>query len=112
MKMMWDEQYLYLLAKLEEPDLWATLTERDAIIFQDHDFEVFIDPDNDIRGGLVALDPESRDQGGAVLGGGINNLASTIALKRLFDVRSGTPLRRKRVIGINSQFRQGCPFGG
>ena len=47
MKMMWDEEFLYILAKLEEPDLWGTLTERDAIIFQDHDFEVFIDPDND-----------------------------------------------------------------
>lgn len=47
MKMKWDEQFLYILAKLEEPDLWATLTQRDAIIFQDHDFEVFIDPDND-----------------------------------------------------------------
>lgn len=47
MKMIWDEQYLYVFAKLEEPDLWGTLTKRDAIIFQDHDFEIFIDPDND-----------------------------------------------------------------
>lgn len=46
-KMQWDDQFLYILAKLEEPHLWATLTQRDAIIFQDHDFEVFIDPDND-----------------------------------------------------------------
>lgn len=47
MKMIWDEQFLYVYAKLEETDIWGTLTTRDAIIFQDHDFEIFIDPDND-----------------------------------------------------------------
>jgi hypothetical protein len=31
-------------AELEEPDIWATLTARDSIIFFDNDFEVFIDP--------------------------------------------------------------------
>jgi hypothetical protein len=30
-----------------EPHLWATLTRHDAVIFQDHDFEVFIDPNGD-----------------------------------------------------------------
>jgi hypothetical protein len=46
-KMLWDDRYFYLGAFLEEPAVWATLTERDAIIFQDNDFEVFIDPDGD-----------------------------------------------------------------
>lgn len=46
-KMLWDDQYFYIAAELEEPDVWATLTERDAIIFHDNDFEVFIDPDGD-----------------------------------------------------------------
>lgn len=46
-KMLWDEDYFYIASKLEEPQVWATLTERDAIIFQDDDFEVFIDPDGD-----------------------------------------------------------------
>ncbi|HKK77398.1 MAG TPA: carbohydrate-binding family 9-like protein [Saprospiraceae bacterium] len=46
-KMLWDEQYLYIAAEMEEPQVWATLTERDAIIYQDDDFEVFIDPDGD-----------------------------------------------------------------
>ena len=45
--MLWDETYLYIGAYLEEPHLWATLTERDSIIFEDNDFEVFIDPDGD-----------------------------------------------------------------
>lgn len=46
-KMAWDDRYFYIAAELEEPDVWATLTERDAIIFHDNDFEVFIDPDGD-----------------------------------------------------------------
>lgn len=46
-KMLWDSQYLYIAAEMEEPAVWATLKERDAIIYQDDDFEVFIDPDGD-----------------------------------------------------------------
>lgn len=46
-KMLWDAEYLYIGAWLEEPDIWATLTERDSVIFRDNDFEVFIDPDDD-----------------------------------------------------------------
>ncbi len=43
-KMLWDDDYFYVGAELEEPDIWATLTERDSIIFYDNDFELFIDP--------------------------------------------------------------------
>lgn len=46
-KMLWDEDFFYFGADLEEPHLWATLTARDSVIFQDNDFEVFIDPDGD-----------------------------------------------------------------
>lgn len=46
-KMLWDSKCLYIGAKMEEPRLWATLTERDSVIFRDHDFEVFLDPDGD-----------------------------------------------------------------
>lgn len=46
-KMLWDDDYFYVAAVMEEPDVWATLTERDAVIFHDNDFEVFIDPDGD-----------------------------------------------------------------
>ncbi len=46
-KMAWDQDALYIGAQLEEPHVWATLTEHDAVIFQDNDFEVFIDPDGD-----------------------------------------------------------------
>lgn len=46
-KMLWDSTYFYIGAELEEPHVWATLTQRDAVIFKDNDFEVFIDPDGD-----------------------------------------------------------------
>jgi len=46
-KMLWDDQYLYIGAELDEPHIWATLKKRDSIIFYDNDFEVFIDPDGD-----------------------------------------------------------------
>lgn len=46
-KLCWDYKHLYIAAELEEPQLWATLTERDAVIYHDNDFEVFIDPDGD-----------------------------------------------------------------
>ena len=47
MKLLWDDEYLYVAADLEEPDIWGTITTRDAVIYQDNDFEVFIDPDGD-----------------------------------------------------------------
>ena len=47
MKMLWDDKYLYVAAELEEPHVWANLTERESVIFYDNDFEVFIDPDGD-----------------------------------------------------------------
>lgn len=46
-KMLWDEDYLYIGAELEEDRIWATVKERDQVIFVDNDFEVFIDPDGD-----------------------------------------------------------------
>lgn len=46
-KMLWDDTYFYVAADLAEPDVWATLTDRDAVIYHDNDFEVFIDPDGD-----------------------------------------------------------------
>jgi Carbohydrate family 9 binding domain-like len=48
-KMLWDDMNLYIAAELLEPHIWATLKQRDTIIFIDHDFEVFIDPDGDTQ---------------------------------------------------------------
>jgi hypothetical protein len=46
-KMLWDDEFFYIAAEMEEPHVWATLTEHDSVIFYDNDFEVFIDPDGD-----------------------------------------------------------------
>lgn len=46
-KMAWDDKYFYVAARLEEPHVWGTLTQHDSVIFQDNDFEIFIDPDGD-----------------------------------------------------------------
>ncbi|WP_296317312.1 carbohydrate-binding family 9-like protein [Winogradskyella sp. UBA3174] len=43
-KMLWDDRYLYVYAKMEEPHIWGDITKRDAIIYLNNDFEVFIDP--------------------------------------------------------------------
>lgn len=46
-RMLWDDQNFYIAAEIIEPHVWGTIRERDAVIFQDPDFEVFIDPDAD-----------------------------------------------------------------
>lgn len=46
-KMLWDDTYFYILAKIEEPHVWADIKDHDAIIFHNNDFEVFVDPDGD-----------------------------------------------------------------
>lgn len=46
-KMLWDDDYFYIAAELEEPHLWATYTERESVVFHENDFEVFIDANGD-----------------------------------------------------------------
>lgn len=46
-KMMWDDEYLYIGAILQEDNIIARLSQRDTIIYHDNDFEVFLDPDGD-----------------------------------------------------------------
>lgn len=40
---MWDDECLYIGFRVEEPFVRAELTERDSLIFQENDIEVFID---------------------------------------------------------------------
>ena len=47
MKMLWDDAFFYFFAEMEEPHVWGSLTEKNAIIYFDNDFEIFIDPDGD-----------------------------------------------------------------
>lgn len=47
MKMLWNEDNLYLLAELEDPNIWAYYDTHDQIVYHENDIEVFIDPDGD-----------------------------------------------------------------
>ena len=44
MKMLWNEQYLYVYAEMEEPHICGYLTTRDTVICLENDFEMFIKP--------------------------------------------------------------------
>ena len=46
-KMLWDDEFLYFYAELEEPHVWGNLKQRDTIIYWNNDFEIFIDPSDD-----------------------------------------------------------------
>ena len=79
-KMMWDDNNLYVAAEMEEPDVWANLTERDQIVFHDNDFEIFVDPSNSTHNYFeieinarntifdLFLPKPYRNQGGVVFG--------------------------------------------
>ena len=45
--MLWDDDNFYFAATLDEKHVWATLQQRDTVIYFDNDFEIFIDPDGD-----------------------------------------------------------------
>lgn len=100
-KMLWDKNCLYIGAKMEEPKLWATLTERDSVIFRDNDFELFLDPDDDNHQYVefemnalntvwdLLLPKPYRDGGPAVNGFNIEGLRTAVKL----DGRLNDPLR-------------------
>lgn len=43
-KLLWDEEALYVAALLKDDTIWATVRNRDELIFIDNDFEVFLAP--------------------------------------------------------------------
>lgn len=49
MKMLWDNSFLYIMAQMEEPHIWAYYKVHDQIVYHENDFEVFIDPEGDGR---------------------------------------------------------------
>ncbi len=91
-KMLWDNKYFYIGAWLEEPHLWATIIERDAVIFHDNDFEVFIDPNKDTHNYIeieinalstiwdLILTKPYRDGGKAVTSWDLEGLFSAVNL--------------------------------
>jgi hypothetical protein len=91
-KMLWDDNYLYVFAELEEPHVWGTLAKKNDIIFYDPDFEVFIDPDGDNHHYYefemnalntiweLTLDKPYMDGGPAKLGTNLPGLKSAVAI--------------------------------
>ena len=47
-KMLWDDKFLYVFAKLYENHIWGDITKRDEVIYYNNDFEVFINPNHDV----------------------------------------------------------------
>lgn len=45
MKILWDNNYMYFYAEMEEPHVWASLRQKDTLVYHDNDFEIFINPD-------------------------------------------------------------------
>lgn len=46
-KMLYDDDFVYFGAELQEENVWGSLTERDCVIYYDNDFEIFLNPTSD-----------------------------------------------------------------
>ncbi|HID11182.1 MAG TPA: hypothetical protein EYP17_07760 [Candidatus Latescibacteria bacterium] len=46
-RMLWDERNLYIAFECSDPDIWGTMTQRDASLWKEEVVEVFLDPDGD-----------------------------------------------------------------
>ncbi|MDX6248961.1 MAG: hypothetical protein QOF10_2321 [Kribbellaceae bacterium] len=46
-KLMYDDEFLYVGARLEEPHVWSTMAKKNTMLFEENNFEVFLDPDGD-----------------------------------------------------------------
>lgn len=91
-KMLWNDSTLFVAATLQEPQIWATQTHHDDIIFKDNDFEVFIDPDNNAHQYFeievnalnkifdLYLPKPYRNQGDALISWDVAGLRSGVAL--------------------------------
>ncbi len=133
-KMLWDDENLYIGARLEGNEIWGCVGNRDDIIFQDNDFEIFIDPDSDTQHYYeieinvlntiwdLFLPAAYRDNGSAVNGYDIHGLRTAVyvdgcvnkpsASNRSWSVEAVIPfaaitecLPRKRAPGNGEYYR-------
>jgi hypothetical protein len=92
-KMGWDDRFFYVGVEMEEPHVWGTLTQKNSKLFEDNDFEVFIDPDCDgfnyyefeinALGTIweLSLPKPYRDGGVPVLGCNLDGLQSAVHVR-------------------------------
>jgi hypothetical protein len=43
-KVLWDDQNLYIAAELQDPHVWGTMTQQGSHLYEENNFEVFLDP--------------------------------------------------------------------
>ncbi len=91
-KMLWNDSTLFIAATMQEPQIWATQTHHDDIIYKDNDFEVFIDPDNNTHQYFevevnainkifdLYLPKPYRNQGDALISWDVAGLRSGVAI--------------------------------
>ena len=57
-RLLWDGAALYMLFTANDPDVWSTLTDRDAPLFEEEVIEIFIEPDGNGRNyAEIAINP-------------------------------------------------------
>ena len=78
-KMTYTNEGMYFACLMEEPHVWGNITEHDAVIYHDNDFEIFLNPSNDTHNYLeyeinalgtdwdLYLSKPYRDAGHAIL---------------------------------------------
>jgi hypothetical protein len=93
LKMLWNDSCLFIAVQMDEPHLWANLTKHDDVIYNDNDFEIFVDPDNDGRNYFevevnqlnkifdLFLPKAYRDGGDALIGWDATGLESAVQLQ-------------------------------
>ena len=47
-KIIWDEDFFYILADIKEPHIWGNINKKDAVIYLNNNFEIFIDVKMDV----------------------------------------------------------------
>lgn len=101
-KMLWDDQYLYIAARINDPQVWATLKNHDDIVYHDNDFELFIDPAATTHNYYeievnalntifdLFLNKPYRNNGGGLIGWDANGLLSAVKVQGTLNNTSDT----------------------
>jgi hypothetical protein len=48
-KLLWDDTNLYIAAEVQDPDVWGTMTQKGSHLYEENNFEVFLDWQNNAR---------------------------------------------------------------
>jgi len=101
-RLAWDDEFLYLAARMEEPRIMTRAAPRDGDLWQQDCFELFIDPDGDTHQYVeIAVSPAGtvldlflvrpyRDGGPALRGWDADGMIAAVALEGTADEPSDT----------------------